>query len=295
MASSLGPTTFTSRSDRDEQPRIGTSGNPLDSPQPPTDPRFTHVDTKELNVKELFVENSPIESPTDSQRSIPRFPAGKRDIDITTVVSAGSDLFSPIESPQAGTTPWIRTFLRFAPLAGICCTLVAVICMLVSLSILLGSRDAPTESWKVQPSAYLAICTAISNQALRFASFQGVIIAWWSRAASGATLRRLHYDWRAGTTVLGALVAGREMGTVGLACVRGLCITPLWDSMMSVLDIDDLYANLKLDLLDFGSFRWTFAAKSYKCSICSNRSSYPFECRDNARSPCSVHWILWQP
>ena len=57
--------------------------------------------------------------------------------------------------------------------------LLAALSILVSLGVLLGSAGASAESWTVEPSAILAICTAIANQAMRYAAFQGVMIAWW--------------------------------------------------------------------------------------------------------------------
>ena len=78
--------------------------------------------------------------------------------------------------------------------------------------------------WTLEPSAYLAICTAIANQAMRYAAFQGVMIAWWSKALRGSTLKRLHTDWRAGTTILGAITAGRHMGLLGLACIMSTLV-----------------------------------------------------------------------
>ena len=113
------------------------------------------------------------------------------------------------------TRTWETLALRAAPLAGLAALLVALMSILVCLGILLGARNAPIQSWKVQPSAYLAICTAVANQAVRFAAFQGTIIAWWYQALCGSTLRRLHADYRAGATVFGALSAGRNMGIIG--------------------------------------------------------------------------------
>ena len=65
---------------------------------------------------------------------------------------------------------WIR-YSRF----------VTIISMLVSLGILLGSNGVAVEAWSVQPSAILAVCAAISNQAIRFSAFQGLMVAWWHR------------------------------------------------------------------------------------------------------------------
>lgn len=65
---------------------------------------------------------------------------------------------------------------------------------LVALAILIGSRGEAKSSWSVPPSSWLAVCTAIGNQAARFAAFQGVAIAWWLKASRGSTVARLHSD-----------------------------------------------------------------------------------------------------
>ena len=55
---------------------------------------------------------------------------------------------------------------------------------------------------------------------MRYAAVQGVVIAWWYRAFQGrSTLAKLHRDWRAGTTIRGALTSGRHIGLLGLACM----------------------------------------------------------------------------
>ena len=35
----------------------------------------------------------------------------------------------------------------------------------------------------------------------------------------GSGLAKLHYDWRAGTTLRGAITSGRHLGLLGLACI----------------------------------------------------------------------------
>jgi hypothetical protein len=52
----------------------------------------------------------------------------------------------------------------------------------------------------------------------------GVINAWWYRSAKGSTLSKLHHDWRAGTTIRGALTAGRRMGWLGFACILSTAV-----------------------------------------------------------------------
>ena len=97
--------------------------------------------------------------------------------------------------------------------------LLAIASIFASLGVLIGSNHAPVRNWSAPPSTYIAIYTAFANLAMRYACIQGVIIAWWYRAISGSTLAKLHWDWRAGTTLVGALTSGRHIGLLGLACI----------------------------------------------------------------------------
>ena len=76
--------------------------------------------------------------------------------------------------------------------------------------------------WTAPPSTYLAICTALGNLAVRIASYQGIIVAWWYKALRGSTLADLHWDWHAGTTFRGALssmVSTKRIGLLAVACI----------------------------------------------------------------------------
>ena len=161
------------------------------------------------------------------------FPESLTQVKPEPVISAtGINHYDSVSSSSGPCKPtgrsWKTTLFRFGPLSGLLCIFLAVLSLLVSLGILMGSRNAPVANWSIPPSSILAVCTAIANQALRcagslvvkiavankmlrFAAFQGIAIAWWFRAAHGSTLRKLHTDWRAGTTVLGAVAAGRNM------------------------------------------------------------------------------------
>ena len=99
--------------------------------------------------------------------------------------------------------PWRTTLIRFGPLSGIFCMLLAIACIFASLGILAGSDHQPVVDWSAPPSTYLAIFTAIANLSMRYAALQGVVIAWWFRAIQGSTLAKLHWDWRSGTTLRG--------------------------------------------------------------------------------------------
>ena len=66
---------------------------------------------------------------------------------------------------------------------------------------------------------YTNACSMMERLTESRTGMQGVVIAWWVRARRGSTLTKLHHDWRSGTTLRGALTAGRHMGLLGLACI----------------------------------------------------------------------------
>lgn len=132
---------------------------------------------------------------------------------------ADSDATFQLQSSESSPKSWTTKLLRIGPLIGIGSIILTILSMLVSLGILLGSRNAPVCTWTIPPSTYLAICTAVQNQAIRFAAFHGVAIAWWVKAIRGSTLARLHADWHSGTHLLGAIASGPKMGILGLACI----------------------------------------------------------------------------
>ena len=86
---------------------------------------------------------------------------------------------------------------------GILTVIIAIASLIASLGILSGSDGRAVKDWSSPPSTYLAVFTAVSNLCVRYAALQGVVIAWWSRACKGSTLSKLHWDWRAGTTLRG--------------------------------------------------------------------------------------------
>jgi hypothetical protein len=177
-------------------------------------------------VRDLEIKKSPGDEPisegaTDSEDFEDEFSQAKREVEISAADVHSPDSLGPphndTRTPQGRL--WKALFFCLGPLSGIFAMLVAALSIIVSFGILMGSRGKPEASWVVPPSAYLAICTAVANQAMRYAAFQGVMVAWWSGALRGSTLARLHTDWRAGTTVIGALATGRHMGLLGLACI----------------------------------------------------------------------------
>lgn len=102
--------------------------------------------------------------------------------------------------------------------------LLAFASIVASLGVLVGSDGSPVQHWSAPPSTYLAIYTAIANLAMRYACIQGVLIAWWCKALRGSSFKQLHYDYRAGTTLGGALTSGRYTGILGVACIAATLV-----------------------------------------------------------------------
>lgn len=68
-------------------------------------------------------------------------------------------------------------------------------------------------------SGYPCLGTAIANLSMRYAAIHGIVIAWWYRAMKGSTIEQMHSNWRSGTSLTGALTAGRRTGLMALACI----------------------------------------------------------------------------
>lgn len=114
---------------------------------------------------------------------------------------------------------WRTTWIRYGPLWGIFCLLLAILSILAAGVVLVVSNNAPTAGWRFQPSTYLAAFTAIANQGMQHACLQGVAIAWWTAAIQGTTLAELHQRWEQGVSLRAAVMSGRRIGIAGLACI----------------------------------------------------------------------------
>lgn len=120
---------------------------------------------------------------------------------------------------------WKTIFVRWGPLSGLFAMFLAMSSIFACLGILVGSSGVAVSIWSVQPSEYPAIFTAIANLSMRHACIQRIVIAWWTRALRGSTLSELHWKFRAGTNLMGALTSGRKMGWFGLACIFSTLVT----------------------------------------------------------------------
>lgn len=151
--------------------------------------------TAPIDTKTFRVNGSAFETDTPSQKH-----EGVQSSPLKRLVSAvlGEERDWPGCIQYAGrstTRPWRTALLRFGPLSGVFCMLLAIASLIACLGILAGSNTKPA-NWNIPPSSALAICTAIANLSVRYAAVQGVVICWWLRALRGSTLAELHWDWR---------------------------------------------------------------------------------------------------
>ncbi|KAL9070886.1 MAG: hypothetical protein Q9157_005662 [Trypethelium eluteriae] len=110
-----------------------------------------------------------------------------------------------------------RSFLRKGPLLGLTAILFTLLSIPPSLLILWMSNGREVTSWKIQPTVYLAILTAIGNSAIRLAAIQGAMVVWWSYAMRGTTYLQLYYDWKMSFGAFGAISAGRRTNFIAIA------------------------------------------------------------------------------
>jgi hypothetical protein len=110
--------------------------------------------------------------------------------DVTVVGSPDEDITScskpkaaqlersrPPNTPTVQPTSWRPLLFRLGPLSGLIASAFCMLQVLISYCILSGSDGHPVQSWKYQPSVYLAILTAVGNKALSFAAVQGTVVS----------------------------------------------------------------------------------------------------------------------
>lgn len=121
---------------------------------------------------------------------------------------------------------WKARFVRLGPLSGMSAMCLSIASIFAALGVLVGSDGSPVTDWSAPPSTFLAILTAVANLSVRIAAVQGAVIAWWYRAShrDWITIENLHYNWRSGSSLHGALMAGRRMGIIGFACVLSFVV-----------------------------------------------------------------------
>ena len=115
-------------------------------------------------------------------------------VDTLPSIGHGSQALSQSSNEPRRVT-WRPSLFQVGPLVGLVALLLACLQILASGAVLAGSDGDAVANWKLQPAVYLAVLTAISNEAVAFAAIQGTVVTFWLRALEGTTLGQLRRDW----------------------------------------------------------------------------------------------------
>ncbi|KAI9745789.1 MAG: hypothetical protein M1835_002533 [Candelina submexicana] len=130
--------------------------------------------------------------------------------------------YNPVETR----TTWTTGFFSRFPWGGISALIGAVLCAAASTAILLAS-DGKVNDWRLQPTVYLAITSALSSILVHYALSVGVSNSWWRKAMKeGTTVNDLHRYWEYGNSLWSATLAGKHFNLVALATIMA-SITPV--------------------------------------------------------------------
>ena len=140
------PETSNSSPSPDPMSSPGTIGS---TPEEQEDPRSEPPPAVGIPVPTRVTQNSESTSETAEQQGINKLTGIYNRV---VSLASGNDVTQPSEQT---TRPWKTTLFRFGALSGLCGLALAICSILASLGILVGSRNAPTSSWSLEPSAYL--------------------------------------------------------------------------------------------------------------------------------------------
>ena len=139
-------------------------------------------------------------------------------IDVNSSTSnVGHNQHKQISEPEM--LPWRPSVLRVLPLMGLASLTFTGLQIIASYAVLAASNGDEVQTWKYQPTVYLAILTAISNKTLAFAAVQGAVVTFWLRVLRGTTLGQMHRDWSYAAYVYRAIISGRNFNLLALACI----------------------------------------------------------------------------
>lgn len=138
---------------------------------------------------------------------------------LTAVATITIAMTSQQPHAQNPWTPGAWSRMPWLPLAGL---LTSIIGLAASAAILVYSNGKPIADWAFQPPTYLAIAAVVTNVCLFYVLKEGATIAWWrtaSQTTSTTTVGDLHRHWLYGSSLQDALLAGRKLNFVALACI----------------------------------------------------------------------------
>jgi hypothetical protein len=114
---------------------------------------------------------------------------------------------------------WEPGIVQRAPWGGIVALFIVILCVAMCATILFVSHGQPTAYWRVQPTVWLALLSALANALLRSALSVGVTIAWWRKALSGGTLNDLHRYWNFGGSLWASLTSWKNINIIAIASI----------------------------------------------------------------------------
>lgn len=168
-------------------------------------------DTEDRNVSEVNGKRYAREESLIRRKPIGSGPK----VQVYSRISANSDEH---KTTSKGTV-WIPRWSRVGPLLGLAALILTILSIPAAFTILYTSNGKPVSSWKYSPNVYLAVMTALTSKATSLAGLQGAVIAWWLRALRGSTFEQLHRDWQMVQNIWDALIAGRRMNMIAVACI----------------------------------------------------------------------------
>jgi hypothetical protein len=136
------------------------------------------------------------------------------------------------------------------------------------------SNDQHIDRWRVQPTVYLAIASAVANIALHLALSQGVTIAWWVKAMKpNSTVRDLHNIWSFGSSVQDALFAGRTFNLIALAGLA-VAVVPINGPLLQRASVVNVRTEVQAENLTIpiaqvfpGGFTGIVTGRSYQTGL----------------------------
>ena len=123
--------------------------------------------------------------------------------------------------------PWRVGTFNHIPWKGLLALLVSIAGIVASIGILIASNRDAVSRWSVSPTVYIAIASAVTNVLLSYSLRKALDVAWWKKATQdGTSIADLHRQWDFGSSVGKALLAGRHVNMIAIACI--LCaIAPI--------------------------------------------------------------------
>lgn len=125
------------------------------------------------------------------------------------------DAESRSDLPGSITTKARVPWLGFSAMFGV------VIAVILAFLTLAFSHDVSSTKWPkmVAPNVILAGINAFTNICLAIAIGQGVTIAWWRKAAQGATIQELHRSWGFSTSIKEVVLGIKHFNVIALAAL----------------------------------------------------------------------------